>query len=277
MNLSTSEAAHLANNSEASNAIDPALVVHQVGVTFADGEGGLEVLRDISFSVEVEEFVCILGPSGSGKSTLLRVLAGLLKPSQGEVNYLGLENGDSGQRIGFVFQKANLMPWRTVRENITLPLELQQIPKTSANPQAQNLIELVGLEGFEDTLPRDLSGGMEQRVAIARALVYDPSILLLDEPFGALDALTRDRMGSELLRIWQARRKTVLMVTHAIPEAIYLADRVLVLSPRPGEIRLDLKIELARPRLEEMKYSPDFGEIARQLRSAIGYSQHFFI
>jgi NitT/TauT family transport system ATP-binding protein len=162
------------------------------------------------------------------------------------------------------------MPWRTVRENITLPLELQQIPKTSANPQAQNLIELVGLEGFEDTLPRDLSGGMEQRVAIARALVYDPSILLLDEPFGALDALTRDRMGSELLRIWQVRRKTVLMVTHAIPEAIYLADRVLVLSPRPGEIRLDLKIELARPRLEEMKYSPEFGEIARQLRSAIG-------
>jgi len=270
MNLSTSEAAHLANNSEASNAIDPALVVHQVGVTFADGEGGLEVLRDISFSVEVEEFVCILGPSGSGKSTLLRVLAGLLKPSQGEVDYPGLENGDSGQRIGFVFQKANLMPWRTVRENITLPLELQQIPKTSANPQAQNLIELVGLEGFEDTLPRDLSGGMEQRVAIARALVYDPSILLLDEPFGALDALTRYRMGSELLRIWQVRRKTVLMVTHAIPEAIYLADRVLVLSPRPGEIRLDLKIELARPRLEEMKYSPEFGEIARQLRSAIG-------
>ncbi len=162
------------------------------------------------------------------------------------------------------------MPWRTVLENITLPLELQHISKASAEQQAQNLVDLVGLEGFEDSLPRDLSGGMEQRVAIARALVYDPRILLLDEPFGALDALTRERMGSELLRIWQARRKTVLMVTHAIPEAVFLADRVLVLSPRPGEIRLDLPVDLPRPREEGMKYTSEFGEIARQLRSAIG-------
>lgn len=249
---------------------DLALIVREVNLTFPDGDQGLHVLKDISFSVTNEEFVCILGPSGSGKSTLLRILAGLLAPSNGQVSYPGLVAPQSGQPIGFVFQKANLMPWRTVRENITLPLELMNIPKNEAAQQAQNLIHLVGLEGFEDSLPRDLSGGMEQRVAIARALVYDPSILLLDEPFGALDALTRERMGSELLRIWHAKRKTVLMVTHAIAEAVFLADRVLVLSPRPGEIRLDVQVDLPRPREELMKYTPEFGDIAKQLRSAIG-------
>jgi NitT/TauT family transport system ATP-binding protein len=247
-----------------------AMIVREVNLTFPDGEQGLHVLKDISFSVNTEEFVCILGPSGSGKSTLLRILAGLLAPSNGQISYPGLAAPESGRPIGFVFQKANLMPWRTVRENITLPLELMNIPKIDAAQQAQHLIHLVGLEGFEETLPRDLSGGMEQRVAIARALVYDPSILLLDEPFGALDALTRERMGSELLRIWQAKRKTVLMVTHAIPEAVFLADRVLVLSPRPGEIRLDVQVDLPRPREELMKYTPEFGDIAKQLRSAIG-------
>ena len=249
---------------------DLALIVREVNLTFPDGDQGLHVLKDISFSVTNEEFVCILGPSGSGKSTLLRILAGLLAPSNGQVSYPGLVAPQSGHPIGFVFQKANLMPWRTVRENITLPLELMNIPKNEAAQQAQNLIHLVGLEGFEDSLPRDLSGGMEQRVAIARALVYDPSILLLDEPFGALDALTRERMGSELLRIWHAKRKTVLMVTHAIAEAVFLADRVLVLSPRPGEIRLDVQVDLPRPREELMKYTPEFGDIAKQLRSAIG-------
>jgi NitT/TauT family transport system ATP-binding protein len=270
MSLSASDIRMSADMPVGSNGNEPALVVRDVSLTFPDGELGLHVLSDISFSVATEEFVCILGPSGSGKSTLLRILAGLLTPSKGEVTFPGLLASDSGQAIGFVFQKANLMPWRTVLENITLPLELQQISKTNANQQAQNLIDLVGLEGFEDSLPRDLSGGMEQRVAIARALVYDPNFLLLDEPFGALDALTRERMGSELLRIWQARRKTVLMVTHAIPEAAFLADRVLVLSPRPGKIRLDLPVQLPRPREEGMKYTPEFGEIARQLRSAIG-------
>jgi NitT/TauT family transport system ATP-binding protein len=227
-------------------------------------------LSDISFSVNTEDFVCILGPSGSGKSTLLRVLAGLLPPTRGEVIYQG--HGLKGPRreIGFVFQKANLMPWRSVLENITLPLELEHVSRSRAEQQAQELVNLVGLDSFEDSLPRDLSGGMEQRVAIARALVYDPRILLLDEPFGALDALTRERMGSELLRIWQARRKTVLMVTHAIPEAVFLADRVLVLSPRPGKIRLDMTVNLPRPREEGMRYTAEFGEIAKQLRDAIG-------
>jgi NitT/TauT family transport system ATP-binding protein len=270
MNSSISQLEIVADMHNTSSRNGLALVVDDVNLTFPDGERGLHVLSDISFSVATEEFVCILGPSGSGKSTLLRILAGLLIPTQGEISYPGIGADDSRRAIGFVFQKANLMPWRTVLENITLPLELQHISRASADRQARNLIDLVGLEGFEDSLPRDLSGGMEQRVAIARALIYDPRILLLDEPFGALDALTRERMGSELLRIWQARRKTVLMVTHAISEAAFLADRVLVLSPRPGEIRLDLPVDLPRPRIEEMKYTPEFGEIARQLRSAIG-------
>jgi NitT/TauT family transport system ATP-binding protein len=250
--------------------INPILRVEHISLTFPDGDSGLHVLDDISFAVQPEEFVCILGPSGSGKSTLLRVLAGLLSPTRGEVYYEGQRLEGPRRAIGFVFQKANLMPWRTVLENITLPLELQKISRDEARRKAQAMIELVGLEGFEDALPRDLSGGMAQRVAIARALVHNPRILLLDEPFGALDALTRERMGAELLRIWQVSRKTVVMVTHAIHEAVFLADRVLVIGPRPGRIRLDLPVDLPRPRQDTMRYSSAFGELAQRLRDAIG-------
>lgn len=172
--------------------------------------------------------------------------------------------------VGIVFQKSNLMPWRTVRENIILPLELQNSSEQDASLAAQELIELVGLQGFEESLPRDLSGGMAQRVAIARALVHDPELLLLDEPFGALDALTRERMASELLRIWTARCKTVFMVTHDISEALYLADRVLAFSDRPARITLDLEVDLPRPRKPEMRYTPVFGQMAQRLREAIG-------
>ena len=249
---------------------DPALFAQNISVVFPDGNGGLHVLDDISFAIPNEEFVCILGPSGSGKSTLLRVLAGLLPPSSGQVFYSGEALTGPRREIGLVFQKANLMPWRTVLENITLPLELQGFPPEETRQRAQQLVRLVGLDGFEEALPRDLSGGMAQRVAIARALVHDPGVLLMDEPFGSLDALTRERMGDELLRIWQARRKTVVMVTHAIPEAIYLADRVLVLSPRPGKLRLDLKIDLPRPRTDAMRYTQAFGELAQRLRDSIG-------
>jgi NitT/TauT family transport system ATP-binding protein len=174
------------------------------------------------------------------------------------------------REVGFVFQKANLMPWRSVVENITLPLELAAVPRPQAVAQAQVMVELVGLAGFENSLPRDLSGGMAQRVAIARALVHDPDLLLLDEPFGSLDALTREGMGSELLRIWQARRKTVIMVTHSIEEALFLADRVLVLSGRPGRLCLDRCVDFSRPRLETMRYTPEFGALAREMHQAIG-------
>ncbi len=269
--MSASTEQTLTGHSPAAEAATATMIsVQNLSVVFTDRNGVLHALEDITFSVRAEEFVCVLGPSGSGKSTLLRVLAGLLPPTRGEVRYAGeLVNGPQ-RGVGLVFQKANLMPWRTVLENITLPLELQGMPLEEARARARELVELVGLQGFEHALPRDLSGGMAQRVAIARALIHDPDVLLLDEPFGSLDALTRERMGSELLRIWQARRKTVVMVTHAIAEAVWLADRVLVLSPRPGQIRLDLTVELPRPRLEEMRYTPLFGEIAQKLRAAIG-------
>ncbi len=244
----------------------PVLHVRNLSIIFPAEGGGLQALRDLTFSVQAQEFVCILGPSGSGKSTLLRVLSGLLPPSQGEIRYAG----GKAPRIGYVFQQANLMPWRTAIENITLPLEMQGIAAGLARQQAQALIELTGLKGFEEVFPRDLSGGMAQRVAIARALIQDPDLLLLDEPFGSLDALTRERMGSELLRIWQAQRKTVLMVTHSISEALLLSDRVLVFTPRPGRLALDFRVPLPRPRSEDMRYTAAFGKLSRQLKAAIG-------
>jgi NitT/TauT family transport system ATP-binding protein len=244
-----------------------ALTLSSLSVTFPNGNGGLQALRDISFEVKPQEFLCVLGPSGCGKTTLLRVLAGLLQPSSGIITFH--EHSGKLPETGFVFQNANLMPWRNVMQNITLPLELSKTPPDEIREKAVDLIDLVGLQGFEGNWPKDLSGGMAQRVALARALIHDPDLLLLDEPFGALDALTRERMGTELLRIWQARQKTVVMVTHSISEAVFLADRVLVLSSRPGTVSLDLKIDLPRPRAEEMRYSDLFGKLARKIKGAI--------
>jgi len=248
----------------------PVIEVRELDATFANGNGGLRALHDISFSLQPREFLCVLGPSGSGKSTLLRILAGLLAPTRGEVLFEGRPLSGPRREIGLVFQKANLMPWRTVIENITLPLELAGEDSARIQHKAQEMVDLVGLQGFEHTLPRDLSGGMAQRVAIGRALVHDPEVLLLDEPFGSLDALTRERMAAELLRIWDSRQKTVVMVTHSISEALFLADRVIVLSHRPGEIVLDLPVHLPRPRRDEMRYTQVFGDLALQVRAAIG-------
>jgi len=229
----------------------------------------LPVLERINLQVAAREFVTIVGPSGCGKSTLLRLLAGLIQPTSGQVLFDGQPLTHPRRRIGFVFQKSNLMPWRTVRDNVRLPLELQGAPAAEVTQRADELIALVGLTGFADVYPRGLSGGMEQRVAIARALSHNPDVLLLDEPFGALDALTRERMGAELLRIWEVNRTSVVMVTHSIPEALLLADRVLVLSPRPGQVRLALDVPLPRPRAMDMEYEPEFGALARAIRQAI--------
>lgn len=253
---------------------EPLIQVNSVSAVFANGNGGLRALDRVSFSVSPQEFLCILGPSGSGKSTLLRLLAGLLVPTSGEIFIRGKKVQKPLYGLGIVFQKANLMPWRTVIQNIVLPLELEGYSKAHALEKANEMVELVGLSGFENTFPRDLSGGMAQRVAIGRALIHDPDILLLDEPFGSLDALTRERMGSELLRIWHAKKKTVVMVTHSISESLFLADRVLVISERPGQVRLDLPVRLERPRNENSRYSLVFGEMSQQVRQAIGDTEN---
>lgn len=245
------------------------LNVRGLGVVYSGEKEDLTALQGVSFSLAPQAFVCVLGPSGSGKSTLLRVLAGLLTPTHGEVTFLNERGEQKKPRISLVFQDANLMPWRTALENITLPLELQGIPTEEAHASAREWIAQMGLQGFEDTWPRDLSGGMAQRVAIARSLIQDPDLLLLDEPFGALDALTREKLGAELLDLWQTRRKTVLMVTHSISEALLLSDRVLVLTPRPGRVALDMPVNLPRPRRESVRYTPEFGALAHRLKSAI--------
>ncbi|MBK8822292.1 MAG: ABC transporter ATP-binding protein [Anaerolineales bacterium] len=243
----------------------PILTVKDLSVVFPDSNGGLHALENISFEVCPRDFICFLGPSGSGKTTLLKILASLLQPTTGEINF----SGNRRPEVGMVFQQSNLMPWRTVMDNIKLPLELDGVGESEARAKASEMIDLVGLNGFEDSWPRDLSGGMAQRVGIARALIHDPDLLLLDEPFASLDALTRERMWTELSRIWQAKQKTVIMVTHSINESLFLADRVLVLTQRPGKIKLDVEVDLPRPRKDDIRYTPHFGKLARKLRDAI--------
>jgi NitT/TauT family transport system ATP-binding protein len=248
----------------------PILEVNQLSTIFQNiDDSQLFVLDELSFSVKEREFVCVLGPSGSGKSTLLRILAGLIPHTSGEVLIDGKEIMKPRAGTGIVFQNSNLMPWRTVTDNIALPLEIRKQDPEEIHQLASDLIKLVGLEGFEDAYPQELSGGMAQRVAIARALVQDPDILLLDEPFGSLDAITRERMGGELLRIWNARRKTVILITHNIQEALFLADRIIVLSNRPAKIILDMKVELDRPRSEDTLYSKEFIKLEKHLRNTI--------
>jgi NitT/TauT family transport system ATP-binding protein len=243
----------------------PILTIRDLSAVFPNENGGLHALDHITFDVHPQEFVCVLGPSGSGKTTLLRILAGLIKPTSGSFTFGHGEQPSTGM----VFQGSNLMPWRTVIENIKLPLEVKKTDDSSARAKAQEMIELVGLQGFEDSLPRDLSGGMAQRVAIARARIHDPDLLLLDEPFASLDAMTRERMWMELSRIWQRRQKTVIMVTHSINESLFLADRVLVLTQRPGKIKMDMEVDIPRPRNDDIRYTPHFGKLARKLRGAI--------
>lgn len=244
----------------------PLLSIKDLSLVYEDTRGELEALQGVSFDLAEQEFLSVLGPSGSGKSTLLRVLAGLLQPTEGKISF---SKGRLQPRIGLVFQHANLMPWRTVLQNILLPLEISGVEKSTAKHKALEMIQLVGLEEFAHAWPEDLSGGMAQRVAIARALVQDPDLLLLDEPFGSLDALTREHMGGELLRIWQTSRKAVVLVTHSISEALLLSDRILVLCTRPGRVILDQPVQLPRPRSEDIRYSGEFLHLERKLRSAL--------
>lgn len=245
------------------------LRAEHISMTFPSPQGVLSALEDFSLAVSSGEFVCVVGPSGCGKSTLLRVLSGLLRPTSGQVYLRGKALNGPCSDIGIVFQKANLMPWRTVVQNIILPLEIQGLDAAESRRRAAELIRLVGLEGFEQSYTRELSGGMAQRVAIARALIHDPQILLLDEPFGALDALTRERMNLELLRIWGARRQTVVMVTHNIQETVFLSDRVVVMTARPGRVTADVLVKLPRPRSPDIVYSDAFSALAWCVHEAI--------
>lgn len=231
----------------------------------------LKVLQNISIDIEKNQFLSILGPSGSGKSTLLRLVGGLIKPSQGKILFNDKEFKDTPDELAIVFQDANLMPWRTVAQNITLPLEICGINDIKEiKKMVEYSIDLVGLNGFENAYPANLSGGMAQRVSLARALIQNPDMLLLDEPFGALDAITREKMGEELLQIWQKQKQTILMITHSIQEAVFLSDRIVVLSNIPAKIILDINIEFSRPRTSEIRYTKKFGEYVKKIYQAIG-------
>jgi NitT/TauT family transport system ATP-binding protein len=251
----------------------PVLVVESVQMTFDSPDAPLEALEEATLTVAENEFVSIIGPSGCGKSTLLRILAGLVRATRGTVWLNGREVSDPPPEIGIVFQHSNLMPWRTALDNVMLPLQVQRVPADQAHERALRMLDLVGLADFGAALPRELSGGMQQRVALARALVHEPDVLLLDEPFGALDALTRERMNWELLRIWQQRRTTVLMVTHSIQEAVALSDRVLVMTTRPGRIGRQVLIDLPRPRSQDVLDRPHFATLAHMLREALANAE----
>ena len=247
----------------------PILVADGLYKTYPSKDGEVQALRDVSLSVGRGELVSLVGPSGCGKTTLLRTLGGLLEADEGTVRVAGETLTRPRREIGYVFQSPTLMPWRSVLKNVTLPLEVQGRNGQGHDKRAMDLLELVGLLGFENLHPHELSGGMQQRVAIARALVYEPSILLMDEPFGSLDAITRNQMNLELLRIWQATGKTILMVTHTIQEAIFLADRVLIMSPRPGHIQATVEVSLPRPRDTDLYYNEDFARLYQQVRDKI--------
>lgn len=247
----------------------PFLHIRKLSASFRGRLGDLSALDEVSFEVARGEFVCLIGPSGCGKSTLLRIAAGLLAPSRGEILLEGDALRAPQKRVGLVFQQPTLLPWRTVQANVALPLEMCGLPSAAIQARTAELLALVGLEGFEREYPLHLSGGMAQRAALARALAQHPEVLLLDEPFGALDALTRERMAVELLRIWEREQRTVLMVTHSVEEAALLADRVVVLSARPGRVTACVEVSLPRPRAAGMLSSPELQQIAGKLRAAL--------
>ena len=259
---------------DAASAIDPTAVVCQnVSVRFITDRRTVTALENISFSLGAGGFLCVLGPSGCGKSTLLRVIADLIAPSSGTVSVLGRTPREArvDRTLGFVFQDAALLPWRTVLENVQLPLEVggrRSLPKGAPTPR--ELLQLVGLECWEASFPHELSGGMRQRVSIARALLGGPRLLLMDEPFGALDEITRDRLNEELRRIWLETRTTILFVTHSVYEAIYLGETVLVLAANPGRVRASIEIDLSRDRALLIRETEPFNRIAARMRGLLG-------
>ena len=256
------------------------LVPQSSGVAAVEVEGVRKVYRtrgaetvaldEVSFHVARGEFVTVVGRSGCGKTTLLRLVAGLLPASAGKVAVEGEPVQGPLRNIGLVFQSPVLLKWRTALHNVMLPAEVLGMDRSQARTRAMDLIKLVGLDGFEGKYPRELSGGMQQRVSLCRALLHNPPLLLMDEPFGALDALTREEMNQELLLIWQAHAKTTLLITHSISEAIFLGDRVIVMTPRPGRIEAIVPVPLPRPRPPAVKLTPEFNALVRRISELIG-------
>lgn len=247
-----------------------AINVRQVSKRYRTRTGDVLALADLTFQVREREFLVILGSSGCGKSTLLKIIVGLLPPSSGEIRVQGRPVAGPLDNVGMVFQSPVLLRWRTVLGNVLFPAQALGRGTAAYRDRALNLLKMVGLEGFEGKYPYELSGGMAQRVSLCRALLLDPDLLLMDEPFGALDAFTREELNLELLRVWEERRKTIVFVTHSLAEAIFLADRVLVLTPRPGRVALDLPIDLPRPRVSALRGGVRFGELLLQLQQVMG-------
>jgi NitT/TauT family transport system ATP-binding protein len=247
----------------------PLIAVQELSRTFVGGATAVQALDRISFEIGGGEFVSIVGPSGCGKSTLLKIIAGLLAASSGNVSVNGQPVQGPLENVGMVFQSPILLKWRSVLGNVLLPVEFARLDVEGHKERARSLLKLVGLAGFEEMYPHQLSGGMQQRTSLCRALVTDPQLLLMDEPFGALDAMTRDELDLELMRIWEEKKKTVLFVTHSIQEAVFLSDHVLVMSARPGRLLKTLMIDLPRPRSIEMMSSPAFGEYTLMIRALL--------
>ena len=245
------------------------IVVENVGRIFRGGAKTVHALEGASFTVHEGSFVSLVGPSGCGKSTLLKIASGLLPATSGRVLVDGRSVSGPLENVGMVFQSPVLLKWRSVLGNVLLPVEFAGLDQAKYVEKAKSLIRLVGLQGFEEMPPYELSGGMQQRVSLCRALVTDPQILLMDEPFGALDAMTRDELDVELLRIWGEKKMTVVFVTHNIQEAVFLSDSVVVMSPRPGRVIRELAIDLPRPRTIELMSSPEFGRYTLEIRSML--------
>ncbi|WP_229123389.1 ABC transporter ATP-binding protein [Enemella evansiae] len=249
----------------------PTVEIDDIGVLFRSKKTETLALTEIDLTVQRGEFISLVGPSGCGKSTLLKVVAGLIRPSRGAVSLNGTAVTKPRTDVGYVFQRAALAEWRTAEGNILLQAEMRGMPKAEARQRAAELIELTGLRGFEQAYPHELSGGMQQRVSLCRALLHRPEVLLMDEPFGALDALTREKMNVELQRLWEETGVTVLMVTHSVPEAVYLANRVVVMSPRPGRIVETFGVPLPdHRRYAETMASPVFAELTGEIRELLG-------
>ncbi|MFY3791807.1 ABC transporter ATP-binding protein [Ureibacillus sp. MALMAid1270] len=248
----------------------PEIEIDHVSMYYQTGSSEVLALKDVTVDIKKGEFVSLLGPSGCGKTTLLRIMADLIQPTSGMIRIAGTTAKEArlAQKYGIVFQNPVLYDWRKVKKNITLPLEMMKVSKAEQEKRADRLLELVGLTKFKDKYPWQLSGGMQQRVAIARALAMEPEILLMDEPFSALDEFSRERLNEELLSIWSEVKNTVVFVTHSIPEAIFLSDRVFVLSPHPGRLSKVVEIPLPRPRTAEMRESPEFYQLITEIRNS---------